>query len=71
MQQPPLAKSHLILGNSLVRILQNLRTSWIAAVMVFSSPAVSDGGIDDHGQNRGRNESNMHKQRDSDTEEAQ
>ena len=32
-------------------------------MMAFSSPAVSDGGIDDHGQNRGRNQSNMHKQR--------
>ena len=27
MQQPPLWTSHLILGDSLVRVLQNLRTS--------------------------------------------
>ena len=34
-QQPPLGTSHLILGDSLVRVLQNLRTSWITAVMAF------------------------------------
>ena len=27
MQQPPLGTSHLILGETLVRVLQNLRTS--------------------------------------------
>ena len=28
LQQPPLGTSHLILGDSLVRVLSNLRTSW-------------------------------------------
>ena len=35
MQQLPLGTSHLILCDSLVRVLQNLRTSWITTVMVF------------------------------------
>ena len=35
MQQPPLGTSHLILGDSLVRVFQNLRTSWITTVMAF------------------------------------
>ena len=35
MQQPPLGTSHLILGDSLVRVLQNLRSSWITTVMAF------------------------------------
>ena len=35
MQQPPLGRSHLILGDSLVRVLQNLRTTWITTVMAF------------------------------------
>ena len=34
-QQPPHGTSYLILGDSLVRILQNLRTSWITTVMDF------------------------------------
>ena len=33
MQQPRLGTSHLMLDNSQVRILQNLRTSWITTVM--------------------------------------
>ena len=35
LQQPPIGTSHLILGDSLVRVLQNLRTSWITTVMAF------------------------------------
>ena len=35
LQQPPLGTSHLILGDSLVRVLSNLRTSWITTVMAF------------------------------------
>ena len=34
-QQLPLGTSHLILGDSLVRVLQNLRNSWITAVIAF------------------------------------
>ena len=41
MQQPPLGTSHLILGDSLVRVLQNLRTSWITAVMAFGGATVA------------------------------
>ena len=35
LQQPPLGTSHLILGDSLVRVLSNLRTSWITTVMAL------------------------------------
>ena len=35
MQQLPLRTSHLILGDSLVRVLKVLRTSWITTVMAF------------------------------------
>ena len=35
MQQPPLGTSHLILGDSLVRVIQNLRISWITTVTAF------------------------------------
>ena len=35
LQQPPLETSHLILGDSLVRVLSNLRTSWVTTVMAF------------------------------------
>ena len=38
-QQPPLGTSHFILGDSLVRVLQDLRTSW--------SPAVLNGGANE------------------------
>ena len=41
MQQPPLGTSHLILGDSLVRVLQNLRTSWIARVMAFGGATIA------------------------------
>ena len=34
LQQPPLGTSHLILGDSLVRVLSNFRTSWITTVIV-------------------------------------
>ena len=37
LQQPPLGTSHLKLGDNLVRVLQNLRTSWITTVMVFGA----------------------------------
>ena len=35
LQQPPLGTSHLILGDSLVRVLSKLRTSWVTTVMAF------------------------------------
>ena len=35
LQQPPLGTSHLILGDSLVRVLSSLMTSWVATVMAF------------------------------------
>ena len=41
MQQPPLGTSHLILGDSLVSVLQNLRTSWITTVMVFGGATIA------------------------------
>ena len=41
MQQPQLGTSHLILGDSLVRVLQNLRISWITAVMAFGGATVA------------------------------
>ena len=41
LQQPPLGISDLILGDSLVRILQNLRTSWITTVMAFGGATIS------------------------------
>ena len=51
LQQRPLVTSHLILADSLVRVLQNLRTSWITTVMAFGgatiAPAISDGGADE------------------------
>ena len=37
LQQPQLGTSHLLLGDSLVRLLQNLRTSWITTVMAFGA----------------------------------
>ena len=40
-QQPPLETSHLILGDSLVRVLQNLRTSWITTVMAFGGATIA------------------------------
>ena len=41
MQQPPLGTSHLILGDSLVRKIQNLRTSWITTVMNFEGATMA------------------------------
>ena len=41
LQQPPLGISHLILGDSLVRVLQNLRTSWITTVMAFGGATIA------------------------------
>ena len=41
MQQPPLGTSHLILGDSLVRVLSNLRTSWVTTVMAFGGATIS------------------------------
>ena len=35
LQQPPLGTSHMILGDSLGRVLSNLRTSWVTTVMAF------------------------------------
>ena len=41
LQQPPLGTSHLILGDSLVRVLSNLRTSWITPVMAFGGAMIA------------------------------
>ena len=41
LQQPPLGISHLILGDSLVRVLQNLETSWITTVMAFGGAKIA------------------------------
>ena len=41
LQQPPLGASHLILGYSLVRVLQNLRTSWITTVKAFGGETIA------------------------------
>ena len=41
MQQSPLGTSHLILGDSLVRVLQNLRTSCIIMVMAFVGATIA------------------------------
>ena len=41
MQQPPLGTSHLILGDSSIRVLQNLRTSWITTVMAFGGAPIA------------------------------
>ena len=41
LQQPPLGTSHLILGDSLARVLQNLRTSWITTVMAFGDATIA------------------------------
>ena len=41
LQQPPLRTSHLILGDSLVRVLSNLRTSWVTTVMAFGGATVA------------------------------
>ena len=41
LQQPPLGTSHLILGDSLVRVLSNLRTSWVTTVMAFEGATIA------------------------------
>ena len=41
MQQPPLGTSHLTLSDSLVRVLLNLRSSWITTLMAFGGATVS------------------------------
>ena len=41
LQQPPLGTSHLILGDSLVRVLSNLRTSWVTTVMTFGGATIA------------------------------
>ena len=41
LQQPPLGTSHLILGDSLVRVLSKLRTSWITTVMTFGGATIA------------------------------
>ena len=41
LQQPPFGTSHLILGDSLVRVLQSLRTSWITTVMAFGGATIA------------------------------
>ena len=41
LQQPPLGTSHLILGDSLVRVLQNLRTSWITTLMASRGATIA------------------------------
>ena len=41
LQQPPLGTSHLILGDRLVRVLSNLRTSWVTTVMAFGGATIA------------------------------
>ena len=41
LQQPPLGTSHLILGDSLVRVISNLRTSWVIPVMAFGGATIA------------------------------
>ena len=41
LQQPPLGTSYLILGDSLVRVLSNLRTSWVTTVMAFGGATIT------------------------------
>ena len=41
LQQPPLGTSHLILGDSLVRVMSNLRTSWVTTVMAFGGATIA------------------------------
>ena len=41
LQQQPLGTSHVILGDSLVRVLSNLRTSWITTVMAFGGATIA------------------------------
>ena len=41
LQQPPLGTSHLTLGDILVRVLSNLRTSWVTTVMAFGGATIA------------------------------
>ena len=41
LQQPRLGTSHLILADSLVRVLSNLRTSWVTTVMAFGGATIA------------------------------
>ena len=41
LQQSPLGTSHLILRESLVRVLSNLRTSWVTTVMAFGGATIA------------------------------
>ena len=41
LQQPPLGTSHLILGDSLVRVLSNLRTSSVTTVMACGGATIA------------------------------
>ena len=41
LQQPPLGTSHLILGDSLVRVLSNLKTFWVTTVMAFGGATIA------------------------------
>ena len=41
LQQPPLGTSNLILGDSLVRVLSILRTSWVTTVMAFGGATIA------------------------------
>ena len=41
LQQPPLGTSHLKLGDSLVRVLSNLRTPWVTTVMAFGGATIA------------------------------
>ena len=61
-QQPPLGTSHLILVDSLLRVLQNLRTSLITTVMNFggATTAVSNGGTDESRKNPMYNDLSRH-----------
>ena len=41
LQQPPLGTSHLILGDRLVSVLSNLRTSWVITVRAFGGAEIA------------------------------
>ena len=41
LKQPTLGTSHLILGDSLVRVMSNLRTSWVTTVMAFGGATIA------------------------------
>ena len=42
MQQLSLGMSHLIMGDSLLRVMQNLRTSWITTATAFGGTSVGE-----------------------------